>query len=180
MKYPIQDKQTSWIIIGYKTMPIYNLKEVATLKIIDSILGSGMSSRLFQSLRENMGLAYQVGSQIQQYGNDGSFITYIGTNSANEKKAILGIEKEFEKLKTQDVSDIELKEAKEKLLGNIVLALETNMDRAELYSKYSLYGYDIDFLDKLKAEINNVTKEDIKMFACKYFNAPHIEVVAGK
>lgn len=174
------DKETTWIVLGYKTPSVYNLKELATLRVIDSIMGTGMSSRLFKSLRENKGLAYQVGTNINQYANDSSFFAYIGTNYKNEQTAIDGILAEFHRLKTEFVPTKELNEAKEKLLGNMVISIETNMDRSTLLSKYSVYGYDINFLEKLKEEINNVTASDILTFANKYFSAPYISVIVGK
>lgn len=173
-------KETSWIIIGYKTVPIYDIKEIATLRVIDSLLGSGMSSRMFQSLRENKGLAYQVGTQINQYANDGAFFAYIGTNNKNEQQAKEGMLAEFLRLKTEFVPKKELDEAKEKLLGNMVIALETNMQRAEFLSRYSSYGFDLEFLNKLKDEIKNVNQSDILSFANKYFEKPYIEVIVGK
>lgn len=174
------DKETTWIIVAYKTTPVYNIKDFATLKVIDSLMGTGMSSRLFRSLRENMGLAYQVGSQIQQFGNDGALFAYIGTNYKNEQAALDGILAEFNKLKTEYVPSKELMEAKEKLLGNMVIALETNMDRSEILSKYTTYGFDINFLDELKKEVENVTASDILSFANKYFSNPCFEVIVGK
>ena len=75
------DTQTAWVFVGYKTCPIYNEKDMATLKVINAILGEGMSSRLFQNLREEKGLAYSVGSTMLQNILDGSFVAYIGTNN---------------------------------------------------------------------------------------------------
>lgn len=173
-------KETSWILLSYKTSNMYNLKEVATLRVINSLLGSGMSSRLFKSLRENQGLAYQVGSQIDQNANDGAIVAYIGTNSKNEEVALDGILFEFNKLKTEFVSNKELNEAKDKLLGNMIIALETNMDRAEFMGRYSVYGYDLNILENLKNEIKNVTSSDILTFANKYFSNPYIAVIVGK
>ncbi len=174
------DKETTWILVGYKTPAIYSVKDVATLKVIDSLLGTGMSSRLFQNLREQKGLAYQVGSQINQYGNDGAIFGYIGTNSKNEKEALNGLVYEFNRLKTEFVPEKELNEAKEKLLGNIVLALETNMDRAAFLTKYETYGFDLDYLENLKKEILNVSQSDIISFSNRYFSNPHFEIVVGK
>lgn len=179
-KIPATDKETSWILLGYKTPPVYNIKENATLRVIDSLMGTGMSSRLFKSLRENQGLAYQVGSQINQYGNDGAFLAYIGTNFQNEDKALQGILAEFNRLKTEFVSAKELREAKDKLLGNIIIALETNMDRSSFISKYESFGFGLDYLEELKQEIENVTSSDILSFANTYFNNPYFEVIVGK
>ncbi len=173
-------KEASWILVGYKIGDIYNLKENATAKVINSIMGSGMSSRLFRELRENQGLAYQVGSQIRQYGNDGAYVAYIGTNPKNEQIALNGILKEINKLKTEFVPTKELNEAKDKLSGNIILSLETNKDRADLLSRNAAYGYDLEYLDKLQKEIENVTSSDIVTFANKYFSNPHFEIIVGQ
>ncbi len=178
-RIPNTGKETSWILVAYKTSPVYDLKDLATLKVIDSILGTGMSSRLFTSLREAKGLAYQVGSQINQYANDGVFFAYIGTNSKNEQTALDGILYEFERLKREFVPEKELREAKDKLLGNMVIALETNMDRSSFLSKYGAFGYDLNFLDNLKKEIENVSASDILSYANKYFANPRFQITVG-
>lgn len=174
------DKETSWILIGYKTGHIYDIKEIAVLRVIDSLMGTGMSSRLFKSLRENQGLAYQVGTQINQHANDSALFAYIGTNYNNEQTAVEGILTEFNKLKTEFVPNKELQEAKDKLLGNMIISIETNMDRSSVLSKYTAFNYDLNFLENLKREINNVTSSDILSFANKYFNNPYIEIIVGK
>ena len=87
---------------------------------------------------------------------------------------------EFNRLKTEFVPQKELSEAKDKLLGNMVISLETNMDRASFLSKYSSYGYDLKFLNTLEEEIKNVSSSDILSFANKYFQKPYIEVIVGK
>lgn len=174
------DKETSWVLLSFKTSNIYNLKEIATLRVINSLLGSGMSSRMFKSLRENQGLAYQVGTTINQNANDAMILSYIGTNSKNEQIALDEMLFEFEKLKKEFVSANELNEAKEKLLGNMIIALETNTDRADFIGRYSVFGYDLNFLNNLKSEIQNVTSSDILTFANKYFSNPYISVVVGK
>ena len=78
----IKDLQTSWIILGWQTDGNTNLKDFATLQVIDSFMGTGMSSRLFRHLREQMGLAYQIGTGFSPNVLKGSFTMYIGTNPA--------------------------------------------------------------------------------------------------
>ena len=62
----------------------------------------------------------------------------------------------------------------------MIIALETNMDRAEFMGRYSVYGYDLNILENLKNEIKNVTSSDILTFANKYFSNPYIAVIVGK
>ena len=122
--------QTAWIMLGWQTNGVLNQKDYATLQVIDAILGTGMSSRLFKNLREQQGLAYQLGTGYSPNVLRGSFMLYIGTNPDTLDKAKAGLFNEIKRLKTEYVGDKELKDAKEKLLGNYVIGLETNLDKA--------------------------------------------------
>lgn len=170
------DTKQAWVLIGYKTDNIYNQKDMATIKVINAILGEGMSSRLFKNLRDEQGLAYTVGSTSFQNVQDGAFVAYIGTNNKNIETAKCGILKEINRLKSEYVSAVELKEAKDKILGNILISLETNMDDASLLGWYGALGYGINHLDEYKNEILNVSQSDILAFANKYFSKPYINV----
>lgn len=171
-----EDTKTAWVLVGYKTDNIYNQKDLATLKVINAILGEGMSSRLFKNLRDKQGLAYSVGSTVLQNVQDGAFIAYIGTNNKNVEVAKNGILKEINRMKTEFVSAKELEEAKDKILGNILISLETNMDDAALLGWYGALGYDINHLEDYKNCILNVTQSDILAAANKYFSQPYINV----
>ena len=83
--------ETAWILLGWQTNGVLNQKDYAALQIIDSILGSGMSSRMFKDLREQEGLAYQLGSGYSPNVLRGSFMLYIGTNPATLEKAKTGL-----------------------------------------------------------------------------------------
>lgn len=169
-----QDVQTAWLLLGFKTCPVFNQKDLATLKIINAILGEGMSSRLFTNLRDNQGLAYAIGSSISQNYLDGVFFGYIGTNPKNIELAKNGILKEFYKFKTQYVTQKELQEAKDKILGNLLISLETNMEHASLNGLYGTLGYNINHLEEYKKLISEVSASDILSVANKYFKEPYI------
>jgi len=170
------DTKTAWILVGYKTDDIYNQKDLASLKVINAILGEGMSSRLFKNLRDEQGLAYSVGSTVLQNVQDGAFIAYIGTNNKNVEIAKKGMIKEINRMKTEFVSSKELEEAKDKILGNILISLETNMDDAALLGWYGSLGYGINHLEDYKNAILSVTQSDILAAANKYFSKPYINV----
>lgn len=172
-----KDTQTSWVILGYKTVPLYNEKELATLKVINAIMGEGMSSRLFTNLRDEKGLAYVVGSSISQNIYDGAWFSYIGTNEKNIKTAKEGILDEVSRLKKEYVSKTELKEAKDKIFGNLVISLETNMDDASTNGWYAATERPIDQLEIFKKSVEAVSQADILEFANKYFSKPYICVV---
>ena len=166
--------QTAWIMLGWQTSGIMSEKDYATLQVIDSLLGSGMSSRLFIDLREQEGLAYQLGSGYSPHALRGSFVMYIGTNPATVDKAKEGLFAEIKKLKTEYVGDKELKDAKEKLIGNYIIGLETNLDKASNIGGYETLGVGYEFKDRYENLINSISDTDIIEVANKYFNDNYI------
>ena len=166
----ITDKntETAWIVLAWQTDGYTNQKELATLNVINSIIGSGMSSRLFKNLRDKYGLAYQLGSTFSPNMKRGSFVTYIGTNPKNIETATKKIFEEINKIKTEKVTEQELQEAKDKINGNYLISLETNLDKATTINWFETTGrgYDFDYTNA----INKVTAEDVMQVANKYFN----------
>lgn len=172
--------ETAWILLGWQVNGVLNEKDFATLQVIDSILGTGMSSRLFKDLREQEGLAYQLGSGYSPNILRGSFMLYIGTNPATLEKSKAGLFDEIERLKTEYVADQELKDAKEKLLGNYILSQETNLDKASTTGWYESSTRGYDFGDRYEKLINSVTDADIIEIANKYFTDNYILSVVTK
>ena len=174
-----KDSQAAWLILGWKTDGRINDKEYASLQIIDAILGSGMSSRMFTQLRDEQGLAYQVGSSYTPHLNKGSFTLYIATNPENAEIAKNGMLNEIQKLKTEFITDKELSEAKDKILGNFVLSQETNMNKCHTLNYLEIIGKDYTFIDEYPKLINSITLQDIIKTANKYFSKPYIFVIVG-
>ena len=172
--------ETAWILLGWQTDGVLSEKDYATLQVIDSILGTGMSSRLFKALREQEGLAYQLGTGYSPNVLRGSFMMYIGTNPATLEKSKQGLFSEIEKLKTEYVGDKELKDAKEKLIGNYVIGLETNLDKASNTGWYEASTRGYEFKEKYVDLINSVTDADIIEVANKYFNDNYIMSIVTK
>lgn len=177
---PIKDLQTAWLFMGWQTDGTMNQKDFATLQVIDSFMGTGMSSRLFRNLREKQGLAYQVGSGFSPNVLRGKYTIYIGTNPATVKVAKDGIMKQIQILKTQDVGEEELQNAKDLLIGQYILALETNLDKAGALANYEASGRGFEFINKYADLIQSVTAKDIKDVANKYFNENYVESLADK
>lgn len=169
--------QTNWIALGYKTSAISNRRDIATLNVINAILGNGMSSRLFTKLREEMGLAYSVGSTLSTNILDGAFITYIGTNEKGIDQAKKELLAQFDILKKEMVTTKELNAAKDKILAKLLMNLETNMSQSELLSWYWLLGYDLNAFEDYKKLISDINQNDIIEVANKYFTRPYIYVV---
>ncbi|MBR1425613.1 insulinase family protein [bacterium] len=176
----IPTTETAWIMLGWQTAGVLNQKDYATLQVIDAILGTGMSSRLFIDLREQQGLAYQLGSSFSPNVLRGSFMLYIGTNPATLEKSKEGLFNEIKRLKTEYVGDNELKNAKEKLLGNYILGQETNLDKASTLGWYEASTRGYEFKDNYIALINSVTDADIINVANKYFTDNYILSIVTK
>lgn len=174
------DTETAWIMLGWQVNGVLSQKDYATLQVIDSLLGSGMSSRLFKDLREQEGLAYQLGSGYSPNVLRGSFMLYIGTNPSTLEKAKNGLFDEIKKLKTEYVGDKELKDAKEKLLGNYIIGLETNLDKASNSGWFEASTRGYEFKDCYEELINSVTDADIIEVANKYFTDNYILSIVTK
>lgn len=165
----VPDLKAAWVILGWQTSGITEKKDNATLQVINTILGSGMSSRLFKNVRDQEGLAYQIGSSYSPRMLKGSFTLYIGTNP---KTLVLAKDKmlaEVNRIKTEFVSDKELQEAKDKIIGNFILSQETNLEKAATVGWFETSGRGFDFKDKYLKLINSVTASDIVEVANKYF-----------
>lgn len=182
----VKDLKTAWLILGWQTPGLLNQsdigqKDYATLRVIDSLLGSGMSSRLFRNVRDQEGLAYQLGSSFSPNVLRGTFTIYIGTNPATLNLAREKMLFEVNRLKAEFVCDKELQEAKEKIIGNYIISLETNMDKATNVGWFEASGRGYDFKDKYIQLINSVTASDIVEVANKYFNANYVtSIVEGE
>ena len=163
----------AWIIQGWKTQGLSS-KDFVALKLISMYLGSGFSSKLFVNLREEKGLAYEVGANSSSSFNHGTFLMYIGTNPNNIKEIKDAFNKEIEELKKNKISEKELSLYKSMLLGKLKLSTETNMSRAfmngyyEFFDKGYRFGYDYPVL------VQNVTPDDIINTANRVFSKPYI------
>lgn len=166
----IPDIQTAWLFMGWQTAGLNNKKDFVTLKVLNTMLGSGMSSRLFRNLREQDGLAYQLGSSYAPKKLGGSFVVYIGTNPETLNYSKEKIKKEIERLKKEFVSDAELADAKARLKGGFIVALETNAEKASTVGDFESLGLGYDFLPEYIKMIDEVTASDILRVANTYFN----------
>ncbi|MEK6591208.1 MAG: pitrilysin family protein [Nitrospinota bacterium] len=139
--------------------------------ILNTILGGSMSSRLFQKIREDYGLAYSIHSFISPYTDTGLFGIYAGTSSLSFEKVLNMSLEEFNLLKTEKVPDDELKKAKEQLKGNLMLSLESSSSRMNQLAKQEIYFERFFSMDEIIHEIEKVTSEDIQSLANRLFDS---------
>ena len=146
-------------------------KDYPALALLNIILGaSGLSSRLFLELRDKKGLAYVVRSAYDIARLGANFSIYIATEPSNIETSLKGFEEEIEKIKTVLVGEEELENAKNNILGKWAFINETNSQQANWLAHYGIMGFGFDFFDNAVVKIKNVTAEDIKTCANKYFN----------
>ena len=169
-----KDTQAAWLTLGWQTCGLDNEKDYAALQVINGILGSGMSSRLFNHLRDQQGLAYQIGSLYSANMNKGFFITYMGTKPDKARYAVNEILREINVLKTEFVTQKELQAVKDKLIGNFILSQETNGEKAAALGWFEVTGRGYDFNKKYPVLIQSVTANDIMSAANKYFSQPYV------
>jgi len=174
-----QDVEASWVVIGWLTDGVYNKKDISTLQVIDSILGGGMSSRLFSDLRGQQGLAYQVGSTFSANINQGLFAIYIGTNPQTALHSKNELLKQINTLKKEFVSNKELQDAKDKILGNFILSQETNMEKAHSLGWFETSGRGFEYINEFPELIKSVTPADVISVANKYFTNNYVLTILG-
>ena len=145
-------------------------KDRFILTILDKILGGGMSSRLFQEIREKRGLAYSIYSYHAFYTETGLMAVYAGTRPQKAKEVATLIKAEIEKIGKSGVSPKELRRAKEHLKGELVLDLENTAHRMARLGQSELAHGEILSLDELVNRIDSVTTADAKRLAREIFN----------
>lgn len=138
------------------------------LEVLNAILGGGMSSRLFKRIREELGLAYAVGSSPSFYLDSGLFLIHIGTDPANASKTIEIAWEEMERLKRESVPAETLRIAKEKLKGNLILALESSHSRMMRLGVGEIYNLHMPIEDVI-AQIEAVTADEVQAIAQALF-----------
>ncbi len=166
-------QSATWIAQGWLG-PQATSKDYAPLKVVNSLLGSGLSSRLFVNLREKQGLAYVVSSSLPSVKDKSRFILYIGTDPKNQAKVIREFKREMDSLKTTLVPEKELQEAKDKLSGGFALAHETNTNQSFYLGFYELMGMGYGFDQCYPKLIQQVTPTDVQRVAKKYFSRPMV------
>lgn len=131
------------------------------LLLVNSILGGGMGSRLFQNIRERYGIAYGIYSFYDFYLDNGLLGVYLGTDKKNLDKSIKLLEREFEKLRRKPLPQRELQEAKSQLKGSLVLGLENTASRMNRLAMMEIYLGNFRSIDSVIEDINNVSRDSL-------------------
>jgi zinc protease len=173
-----RDLKQATIILGHSGIARDN-PDYYAVSVMNYLLGSGgFSSRLMDTIRDDMGLVYSIYSSFAASKLPGAFTVNLQTANKNANLAVKEALKQLSLLKTKGVTDQELADAKSYLTGSFPLRLETNATIASVLVAVEYYKLGMDYLDKYPEYINSVTKDDIKRVANKYILPEKLRLVA--
>jgi predicted Zn-dependent peptidase len=161
------------ITLALPSNPIADQRRYAT-SLLNSILGGGLSSRLFQNIREREGLAYSVSSDLIPYADAGMLSIYAGTARQNVERVLRLIAAELRRLKEEPVAEDELRRAKDHFRGALLLSLESSGARMSHLARQEMYFGRFFRVEELQAAIEAVTREQIQQIARDFFQCEKI------
>ncbi len=163
------------ICVGVPSHPIAHQNRHASY-ILNTLLGGGMSSRLFQNIRERQGLAYAIYSDLSPYRDTGCLSVYAGTSRQSATKVVESIISEFRKLKQEPVPAEELRRSKDQLKGSLMLSLESSTARMSNLARQEMYFDRFYSLDELIEHIEKVSSEELTALANEFFHTESVAV----
>ncbi|MFN3695523.1 MAG: M16 family metallopeptidase, partial [Ignavibacterium sp.] len=143
----------------------FNYERRTALKILTTLLGEGSSSRLFQAVREKLGITYQINTFLNSYKDVSAFGVYYSTSDKHWEKVFNIIRREFNKIIDGKIKDSEIKRVKEYLKGNTILSLENTTNRMIRLANSILHYGKILSLEEIIKKIDSVTKDEITEIA---------------
>ena len=171
-----RDTAQTHIVMGSDTFPLRDLRRFP-LAILVNVFGGGMSSRLFQRVREELGLAYSIFAYKSFYQSTGHLGVYVGTHSASASQAVDAIRAEFDLLARAGLPATDLAHGKQQLKGQIMLSLESPMARMGRLAGFTLYDDRYRPLDEMLAAVDAVTAEEIAAVAAEFFPSDRQSIV---
>jgi len=163
------------LYIGVPSIPMPHESRFAAY-ILNAVLGGGMSSRLFQNIREKQGLAYTVYSELAMYHDVGCMLVYAGTSLRSAERVIKSIVHELAEVVEKRVSEDEMRRAKDHLKGSFVLGLESTSSRMGNLARQELYFKRFFSLDEMLERIERVTAPEVQTLARQFFDPKQMAV----
>lgn len=149
--------------------PAVNDEQRYAVALLNTILGGGMSSRLFQNVREDRGLAYSIFSEVNSFRDTGSLCVYAGTSAQNAEQVIRLTVDEFRRLKDVPVPEEELQRAKDQLKGNILMSLESSGALMSNLARQEMYFQHFYAVPEILEQVGQVTSADLMRMAERLF-----------
>ncbi len=163
------------LCLGVPAPPIADESRYTTL-LLNTILGGGMSSRLFQTVREERGLVYAIYSDLNPYRDTGSLCVYAGTSADRALQVIDLIMEEFRRLKNEPLQPGELRRAKDQLKGNLLLSLESSMSRMSNLARQQMYFERFFGLEEILDRVESVTEDQVMAMSTHLFQPDRVAV----
>jgi zinc protease len=177
VEQPVQQAQ---VVVGYLG-PALTEPDYPAVRVLGTVLGGGMSGRLFTELRDKRGLAYSVSMLATLFRTGPSFlIAYLGTAPPNAEPAEAAVLEEIDRIRGESVSERELARAKAYLLGNLAMDRRTNARHAWYMAFFEVTGAGWDFPERFGRSVEAVTVADVARVARQYLTRPTIVVVRPK
>jgi predicted Zn-dependent peptidase len=146
------------------------------LALLDTVLGGGMSSRLFQEVREKRGLAYSVYSYRSMFADTGTFAVYVGTTPQNAETVLDIVQAEIASIRSDGITDAEFERAKGHLKGSLVLSSEDPGSRMNRLGKQQVTNGEITSIDELIAKVDALEMSDIRRVSEMVFGSGPLRV----
>ncbi|HEX2025957.1 MAG TPA: pitrilysin family protein [Actinomycetota bacterium] len=147
--------------------------------VVNDAIGGGMSSRLFQEIREKRGLVYSVFSYHSMFAHTGAFVVYAGTAPSRAREVIELVVRELEDVAEKGLTDEELERAKSHMRGSLVLSVEDTSARMNRLGKSEIAHGEVITLDEVLHRIDGVTPEDARAVAEEVLSRPRALTVIG-
>jgi predicted Zn-dependent peptidase len=163
------------ICVGVPSYSISHDRRYVTY-VLNTLLGGGMSSRLFQHVREKQGLVYSIFSELNPFRDAGMLSVYAGTSRESASKVVKAIVNEFRQLKEVPITEDELKRAKDQLKGSLMLSLESSTARMSNLARQEMYYDHFIGMDEIINRIQKVTVADLLRSANELFQPELIAV----
>ena len=170
-----KDLEQVHLCVGAPSYPQSHAKRFPCY-VLNTVLGGGMSSRLFQNIREKRGLAYTVFSGLSSFRDAGCFSIYAGTSIENARQVLALILHELRQLKGEAISGEELQHAKDYLKGSLLLSLETTGSRMSNVARQEMYFGRYISLDEISRSVDEVTSAQVLEVAREFFQTDCLAV----
>ncbi|MFA6297312.1 MAG: pitrilysin family protein [Candidatus Paceibacterota bacterium] len=165
-----KDADQTHLVLAFRSFDTYDKRNFAA-SVLSTILGGGMSSRLFSKMREDLGICYYIRSSHSAFIDHGSFVVSAGVSNTRVEEAIKGILEEVKKITSELVSPEELRKAKDFKIGNLFLNLETSDSFADFYGYQEIYREEVLSPEEVVRRIEAVTVEEVQSVARDIFQS---------
>src|SRR5436305_14257997 len=163
------------LCLGVPSHPISDEKRYVSY-VLNTVLGGGMSSRLFQKIREEQGLVYSIYSDLNPYRDTGCMAIYAGTSLESTRNVLESILEVFSELKSGPIPEDELRRAKDQLKGGLMLSLESSTSRMSNLARQEMYFQRFFSMDETIDQIEAVTGEEVSEMANALFHPDKVAV----